>query len=49
LAEVGQRVITDMRYESRKAAEDQFYAEIAPRYQVLYDEAALTALEWGDR
>jgi hypothetical protein len=47
LTEVGQRVIADMRYEGRKAAEDQFYAEIAPRYQTLYDEAALSALEEG--
>ena len=49
LTEVGQRVIADMRYEGRKAAEDQFYAEIAPRYQTLYDQAALSALEGGDR
>ena len=49
LTEVGQRVIADMRYEGRKAAEDQLYAEIAPRYQVLYDEAARAALEGGDR
>jgi len=47
LAEVGQRVVADMRYEGRKAAEDQFYAEIASRYQTLYDQAALTALEEG--
>ncbi len=45
LTDVVQRVITDMRYEGRQAAEDQFYGEIAPRYQVLYDEAALAALE----
>ena len=45
LTEVVQRVITDMRYEGRQAAEDQFYGEIAPRYQVLYDEAALAAIE----
>ena len=49
LTEVGQRVIADMRYEGRKAAEDQLYAEIAPRYQVLYDEAARAVLEGGDR
>ena len=48
LTEVAQRVITDMRYEGRKAAEDQFYAEIAPRYHILYDQAALAALERGD-
>jgi len=49
LTEVGQRVIADMRYEGRKAAEDQLYAEIAPRYQVLYDKAARAVLEGGDR
>lgn len=49
LTEVGQRVITDIRYEGRKAAEDQLYAEIAPRYQVLYDKAARAVLEGGDR
>ncbi len=45
LTEVVQRVITDMRYEGRQAAEDHFYGEIAPSYQVLYDEAALAAIE----
>lgn len=49
LTEVAQRVIADMRYEGRKAAEDQLYAEIAPRYQVLYDKAARAVLEGGDR
>ena len=49
LTEVVQRVITDMKYEGRKAAEDQFYAEIAPRYQVLYDEAALAAIEGNEQ
>ena len=47
LAEVLQRIVTDMRYEARKAAEDQFYAEIAPRYQVLYDDTVAAVLE-GD-
>jgi len=45
LAEVIDRLITDIRYENRKAAEDQFYAEIVPRYQILFDEAALAVLE----
>jgi len=45
LAEVIDRVITDIRYENRQAAEDQFYAEIVPRYQILFDEAALAVLE----
>jgi len=49
LTEVVQRVITDLRYEGRQAAEDQFYAEIAPRYQVLYDEAALAAIEGNEQ
>lgn len=45
LAEVVERVITDIRYENRKAAEDQFYAEIVPRYQILYDEAVRAVME----
>ena len=49
LTEVVQHVITDMRYEGRQAAEDQFYGEIAPRYQVLYDEAALAAIEGNEQ
>jgi hypothetical protein len=49
LTEVGQRVIADMRYEGRKAAEDQLYAEIAPRYRVLYDKTARAVLEGGNR
>ena len=49
LTEVVQRVITDLRYEGRQAAEDQFYGEIVPRYQVLYDEAALAAIEGNEQ
>ena len=45
LTEVIDRVVTDIRYENRQAAEDQFYAEIVPRYQILFDEAALAVLE----
>ena len=43
--EVRRRVMADMQYEGRKAAEDQFYAEVLPRYQVEYDDAAAAALE----
>ncbi len=46
-AEVRDRVITDLLYEGRKAAEDQFYAEVLPRYQVVYDEGVTAALEGG--
>ena len=31
--------------EARKAAEDQFYQEVAARYQVVYDKAATEILE----
>lgn len=44
LKEVLQKVITDMSYENRKAAEDQFYSELVPRYKVVYDEAVIEAL-----
>jgi hypothetical protein len=44
-SEVRGRIETDMRYDARKAAEDQFYAEVAPRYQLLYDEGAAAVLE----
>ena len=43
--EVRDRIATDLLYEGRKAAEDQFYAEVLPRYQVVYDEGVLAALE----
>lgn len=46
--EIRQRIIKDMRYDARKAAEDQFYAEIAPLYHVVYDNAAAAALEEGN-
>ena len=45
LVEVQQRVMADMQYEGRKAAEEQFYAEILPRFQLEYDDAAATALK----
>jgi hypothetical protein len=44
LKEVLQKVITDMSYENRKAAEDQFYSELVPRYKVIYDESVIEAL-----
>jgi hypothetical protein len=49
--QVRDRIVTDMQYEGRKAAEDQFYAEILPRYQVIYSEGlgALLAGEEGRR
>jgi hypothetical protein len=43
--EVRDRITTDMQYEGRQAAEDQFYAEVLPRYQVVYDERVVEVLE----
>lgn len=43
--EVRDRIATDLLYEGRKAAEDQFYAEVLPRYQVVYEDAVLDVLE----
>lgn len=43
--EVRRQVRDDMLYEARKAAEDQFYQEVAARYQVVYDKAATEILE----
>jgi hypothetical protein len=45
--EVRDRIVTDMRFEGRKAAEDQLYAEILPRYQVVFSEDVGRLLE-GD-
>ena len=39
------KLITDIQFEARKAAEDQLYAEIAPRYQIVYDDAVARVLE----
>ncbi len=44
-SEVRDRIATDLLYEGRKAAEDQFYAEVLPRYQVVYDDGVGAALE----
>lgn len=46
--EVRDRIANDLSYEGRKAAEDQFYAEVLPRYQVVYDEGVIAVLEGED-
>lgn len=46
--EVRDRVARDMQYEGSKAAEDQLYAEVLPRYQVVYSEGLDALLEGGD-
>ena len=43
--EVRGKIITEMQFEARKAAEDQLYAEIAPRYQIVYDDVVASVLE----
>jgi len=43
--DVRHKLVTDVQFESRKAAEDQLYAEIAPRYQIIYDDAVASVLE----
>jgi len=43
--DVRDRIASDMQFEGRKAAEDQFYAEVLPRYQVVYSEGVSTLLE----
>jgi hypothetical protein len=43
--EVRDRLQADLLYEARKAAEDQFYAEVLPRYQIVYDDGVIVALE----
>jgi hypothetical protein len=45
--EVGDRIARDMQYEGRQAAEDQFYAEVLPLYQLVFSEGAGALLE-GD-
>jgi hypothetical protein len=47
--EVRDRIATDLLYEGRQAAEDQFYAEVLPRYQVVYDDGVIAALEGQDQ
>jgi hypothetical protein len=45
--EVRERLETDLRFDARKAAEDQFYAEVLPRYQVFLSDGVRAVLE-GD-
>jgi len=47
--DVRRKLITDMQFEARKAAEDQLYAEIAPRYQIVYDDTVASVLEGAAR
>jgi hypothetical protein len=37
-SEVKDRLVKDMQFEGRTAAEDQFYSEIRPRYQLIYSD-----------
>jgi len=46
--EVRDRIAMDMQYEGSKAAEDQFYAEILPRHQVVVSEELDALLEGDD-
>lgn len=43
--DVRRKLVTDVQLEARKAAEDQLYAEIAPRYQIIYGDAVTRVLE----
>jgi len=43
--EVRRRLVADMQYEGRNAAEDQLYAEILPRYRIVYSEGLSDLLE----
>ena len=45
--EVRDSLVSDMQYDGRRAAEDQLYAELLPRYQVVYSEG-LGALLKGE-
>jgi len=42
--EVRNSIEADLLYEGRAAAEDQFYTEVLPRYDVYYDAGAVAAL-----
>jgi hypothetical protein len=44
LDDVRRRVVIDMQYEGGQAAEEQFYAEVLPRYRLEYDDTASAAL-----
>jgi hypothetical protein len=43
--EVRRRMAADMQYEGRNAAEDQLYAEILPRYRIVYSAGLSELLE----
>jgi hypothetical protein len=43
--EVRHRIAVDLLYEGREATEDQFYAEVLPRYQVVYEDGVVATLE----
>jgi peptidyl-prolyl cis-trans isomerase C len=45
--QVRERILEDMRYEARRAAEDQFFQEVASGYRVSYDEGAGAVLTLG--
>ncbi len=46
--DVRDRIAADMQFEGRQAAEDQFYAEVLPRYQVVCSEEVSALLDGDD-
>ena len=49
LAEVRDKVETDLQYEARRAAQDQGYQEIAGKYQVVISDRAEQMLQGKDQ
>jgi hypothetical protein len=47
--EVRSRVVTDMEYEARNAAQEQLFQEIAQQYQVVFDGEVRALMESGRR
>jgi len=47
--QVRHKLVTDMQFEAGKAAEDQLYAEIASRYQIVYDDLVASVMEGAAR
>jgi peptidyl-prolyl cis-trans isomerase C len=47
--EVRDRIASEMKFEGGQAAEDQFYAEILPRHEVVFSKGLNDLLEEGDR
>jgi hypothetical protein len=47
--EIRDRIATEMKFEGGQAAEDQFYAEILPRHEVVFSKGLNDLLEEGDR